>query len=301
MPSFSRVPPREPALQSVRTLASDWRNGGRKTLDGRPPVRAGRCRGAGTRRHPHRGLGFSATRKIPKRRPSADVHVGRALLRRHAVLSGDAFTRVPESSRLGVHRCCCRQPCRDGSSGRQDQTTRLRAMGAEPFAQSSGAAGHRSPRRRHRRRRDASAGRCRLVREPWGAAAARARTASLRGSTADRHARRRLRAAALRGPCALSGRAVTRTGERGVAGAPEPDIRHSLLHAAAPGDPVVHDLLSRRRGAGAVCCRSPPRRCQGRMGPRLPCTVAASRFWASAGARIKWRGSPSFRTLRPRR
>ena len=32
MPSFSRVPPREPALQSVRTLARDWRGGGRKTL-----------------------------------------------------------------------------------------------------------------------------------------------------------------------------------------------------------------------------------------------------------------------------
>ena len=105
-----------------------------KDADGRPLVRAGRCRGAGTLRHPHRGLGFSATRKIPKRRPPADVHVGRALLRRHAVLWGDAFTHVPESSRLGVHRCCCRQPCRDGSSGREDQTTRLRAMGAEPFA-----------------------------------------------------------------------------------------------------------------------------------------------------------------------
>ena len=32
MPSFSQVPPREPALQSLGTLASDWRNGGRKTL-----------------------------------------------------------------------------------------------------------------------------------------------------------------------------------------------------------------------------------------------------------------------------
>ena len=32
MPSFSRVPPREPAAQSIRTLANDWRDGGRTTL-----------------------------------------------------------------------------------------------------------------------------------------------------------------------------------------------------------------------------------------------------------------------------
>ena len=32
MPSFSRVPPREPAAQSIRTLAKDWRDGGRTTL-----------------------------------------------------------------------------------------------------------------------------------------------------------------------------------------------------------------------------------------------------------------------------
>jgi len=32
MPSFSRVPPREPAMQSIRNLAKDWRDGGRSTF-----------------------------------------------------------------------------------------------------------------------------------------------------------------------------------------------------------------------------------------------------------------------------
>jgi hypothetical protein len=32
MPTFSRVPPKEPAIQSIRTLAKDWREGSRKTL-----------------------------------------------------------------------------------------------------------------------------------------------------------------------------------------------------------------------------------------------------------------------------
>jgi hypothetical protein len=31
-PSFPQLPPREPALQSIRTLANDWRDGGRTTL-----------------------------------------------------------------------------------------------------------------------------------------------------------------------------------------------------------------------------------------------------------------------------
>ncbi len=31
-PSFSRVPPSEPATQSIRTLAKDWREGGRRTI-----------------------------------------------------------------------------------------------------------------------------------------------------------------------------------------------------------------------------------------------------------------------------
>ncbi len=95
MPSFSRVPPREPALQSIRTLAKDWRDGGRTNAHERRPVGAGRLPSALalavilTVAWDFRRRGSSA-----EHRPVADVHVGRALLRRDAVLRGDALARA---------------------------------------------------------------------------------------------------------------------------------------------------------------------------------------------------------------
>ena len=285
MPSFSRVPPRESALQSVRTLARDWRAGGRKTLTADLLSAQGVAAAL--------ALAVILTVAWDVRQHGRCRNVDLMLMFTSGVLFFDVmrFFRVmqsptiPESSRLGVHRGCCRQPGRDGSRSREDQTTRLGAMGGEPslnvlaplaialLAIDIGVAVMRPPD-------DAgwfvNLGAQRLRergRLPYG-------DPLLTGTPGAAY-----------GPLLYAAHVPFQ-----VALSPEPvnavSPARPNLTSGAPSymPPLLATQLctisSRRRSARAFCYRTPSRRYQGRVGPRLPL------LWQPRGSGHRWaRGS----------
>ena len=179
MPSFSRVPPRESGLQSLQTLADDWRNGSSTTFARDVLSPQGAIVVV--------SLGVLLLVAWDYRRLTSSRNVDLLLLITPGVLFFDAMrffgvirlADVPQPARLGVLGDVRRQRRLDRPGGATSHAPETAILGTQPST--DGPCGTRArPARCERRRSDlSSARRCGMVRESRSAATARTWTVTL--------------------------------------------------------------------------------------------------------------------------